>query len=194
MNNNLTSETSLREKKRKQLRRKIQQEALSLFIQQGYNNTTVEQIAKKVNVSHMSIFRYFPTKEAIILDDNSEELIASLIKKQSNNTTEAEKIERAVLEAISYIYPQGKDRMLKRMQLIMSTPELKAKMWDKQISTAKIISGSISNSPKKSFELYLLSALYVAAMIIAVEEWVRSKGKNDLVILIKKAFKTLSKK
>jgi AcrR family transcriptional regulator len=192
MKNKTIKYPGLREEKRLQLRKKIQQKALSLFIKQGYSNTTVEQIAKAVTVSHMSIFRYFPTKESIVLDDQSEELIASLIKKQPKSTTAINKIETAILEAVSYIYPQEKDRMLTRMRLIMNTPDLRAKMWDKQISTAKVISKALSDSTKQSFQLYVMSAVCVAAMTIAVEEWVISDDKKDLLILIKKAFKTLS--
>lgn len=189
MNKQANKNPGFREQKRLQLRKKIQQEALSLFIKQGYSNTTVEQIAKAVDVSHMSVFRYFPTKESIVLDDQSEELIASLIKKQSKNITTITKIESAVLEAVSYIYPKEKDRMLKRMRLIINTPDLRAKMWDKQISTAKVISSALNDSPTRSFHLYVLSAVYVAAMTIAVEEWVLSDGKQNLLNLIKEAFK-----
>lgn len=191
MKNSPANSTSFREQKRMQVRMKIQQEALLLFLKQGYSNTTVAQIASAANVSHMSVFRYFPTKEAIVLDDNSEGLIAFFIDEQPNNTTITERIEVSVLKAINTIYPQEKNRMFTRMQLIMTTPELRAKMWDKQIDSAKVISKALRGSSKQAFKLYVLSAAYVAAITIAVEEWVRSEGKKDLPVIIKNAFQTL---
>jgi AcrR family transcriptional regulator len=193
MKNNTATNIGLREKKRAQLRIKIQQKALSLFLKQGYSSTTVEQIARVAEVSHMSIFRYFPTKEAIVLDDNSEELIASIIKKLPKNIATIEKIETAVLEAVSTIYPKEKDKMLTRMRLITSTPDLRARMWDKQIATAKVISKALSGLEEQSFQLYVISVTYVAAMTISVEEWVKSDGIEDLLIIIQDAFKTLRK-
>ena len=60
----------LRERKKIKLRRSVQREALRLFAEQGYEDTTVEQIADAADISTTTFYRYFPTKEDVVLDDD----------------------------------------------------------------------------------------------------------------------------
>ncbi|MDR4215793.1 helix-turn-helix transcriptional regulator, partial [Bacillus paralicheniformis] len=62
--------TGLRERKKTRTKTTIQQHALRLFKEQGYQATTVEQVAAAAEVAPSTVFRYFPTKEDLaVLDD-----------------------------------------------------------------------------------------------------------------------------
>ncbi|MGF1425955.1 TetR/AcrR family transcriptional regulator [Kitasatospora sp. LaBMicrA B282] len=62
----------LRERKKARTRAAIQQHALRLFRDQGYDATTMEQIAEAAEVSTSTVFRYFPTKEELVVSDEQE--------------------------------------------------------------------------------------------------------------------------
>ena len=64
----MTSPGGLRERKKKQTHQAIQSAALDLFEERGFNNTTVDQIAATANVSAMTFYRYFGTKEATVVE------------------------------------------------------------------------------------------------------------------------------
>ena len=64
----------LRERKKIKLRRAIQAAALLLFETQGYEHTTVEQIAEAAETSTTTFYRYFPTKEDVVLDNDASPL------------------------------------------------------------------------------------------------------------------------
>lgn len=64
----------LRERKKAKTRAAIQHEALRLFREQGYDETKIEQIAAAVEVSESTIYRYFPTKEDLVLWDEFDPL------------------------------------------------------------------------------------------------------------------------
>ena len=61
----------LRERKKIKPRRAIQTAALRLFETQGYEHTTVEQIAEAAETSTTTFYRYFPTKEDVVLDNDA---------------------------------------------------------------------------------------------------------------------------
>jgi AcrR family transcriptional regulator len=68
--------TGLRSRKKQQTRHAIEDAARELFAAQGYESTTVEQIAARADVSTTTFFRYFPSKRDTILTDQGERLPA----------------------------------------------------------------------------------------------------------------------
>ena len=77
----------LRERKKARTRVTIREHALRLFREQGYHATTVEQIAAAAEVSPSTFFRYFPTKEDVVLQDDMDiRLVESLARQPSDRT------------------------------------------------------------------------------------------------------------
>jgi AcrR family transcriptional regulator len=58
----------LRDRKKRELRQRISDVATSMFIERGYDNVRVAEIAAAVDVSEKTIFNYFPTKESLVFD------------------------------------------------------------------------------------------------------------------------------
>lgn len=65
---------SLRERRAVEIRQRIVDVALARFLEQGYEATTVDQIAAEADVSPRTFFRYFPTKEALLFHDFEQRL------------------------------------------------------------------------------------------------------------------------
>lgn len=65
---------SLRERRAVETRQRIVDVALAHFLEQGYEATTIDQIAAEVDVSPRTFFRYFPTKEALLFHDFEQRL------------------------------------------------------------------------------------------------------------------------
>src|SRR5690554_3974167 len=55
-----------RERKKEETKKSIVETAIKLFEKQGYNYTTIEQIAEEVDISKVTLYNYFPSKEAIV--------------------------------------------------------------------------------------------------------------------------------
>jgi AcrR family transcriptional regulator len=84
----------LRERKKAKTKAAIQEHALRLFREQGYAETTVEQIAAAAEVSPSTFFRYFPAKEDTVLTD--------LIDRQTFEVMINAPAEMTPLEALRY--------------------------------------------------------------------------------------------
>ncbi len=70
----------LRERKKQRTRWAIQEHALRLFAENGYEATTVDQIAAAAEISPSTFFRYFPTKEDLVVQDQYDDLLAAAMK------------------------------------------------------------------------------------------------------------------
>jgi AcrR family transcriptional regulator len=66
----------LRERKRRLTRQRISDVATVLFSTRGFDNVTVAEVAETVGVSEKTIYNYFPTKEAMVLDQADEAIAA----------------------------------------------------------------------------------------------------------------------
>ena len=72
----------LRERKKARTKAAIREHAMRLFQKQAYQATTVEQIAEAAEVSPSTFFRYFPTKEDVVLTDDDDPLILAAFRAQ----------------------------------------------------------------------------------------------------------------
>lgn len=173
------------------MRERIQRSALQLFHEQGYDGTTVEQIAARAGVSHMTFFRYFPTKEDAVLSDGYDPLIVELIEQTARTLPLLERIRTALLEGIRQAYDTDRDRLLAQNKLIVSTPALRDRLWANQLATQQLILEAL-HDPAADFPARVTVAACLAAASTAVLTWVANNGTPELPDLINQAFETLT--
>ena len=120
--------TSLRERKKAKPRLAIREHAMALFKDQGYDKTTVEQIAAAAEVSPSTFFRYFPSKEEVVLQDDYDALLIAAFHAQQVDVPPL----RALRNAISEVFlsmPEGQQAQeAERIRLMTAVPELRARM------------------------------------------------------------------
>lgn len=75
----------LRERKKARTRAEIRSCALRLFLAQGYEATTVQQIAEAADVSLSTLFRYFPTKAQLVLPADLATLVRDAVGAQASD-------------------------------------------------------------------------------------------------------------
>src|SRR5215217_9209055 len=85
----------LRERKKIQTKETIQREAYRLFEEQGYANTTVEQIAEAAEVSPSTFFRYFPSKELVLMADDLDQVTVEALARQPGDLSTMQAFRRA---------------------------------------------------------------------------------------------------
>lgn len=181
-----------RERKKAETRLRLQEQALRLFVERGYEATTVEQIAAAAGVSHMTFFRYFPTKEDAVLSDSYDPMLVAAIQNRPRTEDPVTRIQTALREGLGAIYPEIRDALLVRTRLALRTPALRARLWENQFATRDLLAGALEDG-EPTFVTRILASVCLATLTTALEEWVATDGAAELPDLIDDAFQVLSK-
>lgn len=179
-----------RERKRAQTRQRLQEQALRLFTERGYDATTVEQIAAAAGVSHMTFFRYFPTKEDVVLSDSYDPMLVALIRGRPRGERPVARIHAGIREGLAAIYTDAREALLVRTRLVLRTPALRARLWENQSATRDLLAGALVDG-EPGFGTRILASACLAALTTALEEWVATDGTAELPELIDDAFRAL---
>jgi AcrR family transcriptional regulator len=118
----------LRERKKARTRAAIRSEAIRLFSKRGYAATTVEQIAEAADVSPSTFFRYFPTKEAVILTDEQDPQVIAAFREQPPELPPIEAFRRAMRIVMADLSADELEQEMLRETLVRSVPELRTAM------------------------------------------------------------------
>jgi len=118
--------TGLRERKKLKTRAAIQNEALRLFAEKGYEETTIEEIAAAVEISPSTFFNYFPSKEAVVFQDDLDPLIFAAFNAQPADVGPITALRNAMRTVFSGIPPDVRAMMQTRTALVLASPELRA--------------------------------------------------------------------
>jgi AcrR family transcriptional regulator len=162
----VTTSPGLRERKKARTRATIQREALRLFQRDGYAATSVEAIAAAAEVSPSTFFRYFPTKEDVVLSDFVDETtIGRFVDAPA---------ELSVLEALTYAVRTGiadlpeEDFALEhlRNQLIRDVPELRRGMLAEMLRPMELLAEAIGRRLGREVDVDV--KMYAGAVIGAL--------------------------
>ena len=115
---------SLRDRKKARTRAELRQHALRLFAERGYDATTVDDIADAAVVSRSTFFRYFGSKEDVVLADDDDERFRDAFAAQPPGTALLDALTGALRAAVSDLDEAELEREETRMALIRSVPAL----------------------------------------------------------------------
>lgn len=184
----------LRERKKQKTRWAIQEHALRLFAQQGYDATTVEQIAAAAEISPSTFFRYFKTKEDVVVEDEYDPMLVAAVQAAPAELAPVQAIRHALRNAFSQIGEAERRKVFERTQLILSVPALRARTLENLAATIDIMAGPMaerSGRDPKDFAVRAFAGACIGAWLAAIQEWIDSDGHKDLADLMDEALGAL---
>jgi AcrR family transcriptional regulator len=162
----------LRERKKLRTRQTIRREAFRLIEENGYAATTVEQIAEAAEVSPSTFFRYFPTKESIVLADDMDPVILNALDEQPPDLSPIQAVLRAYQAAMANTSEDEREFENTRQRLMFSIPELKAAMYDEYYRTITAFAEAIGRRigrDASDFELRVFAGALTGAIMAVYE-------------------------
>jgi len=190
--------STLRALRRAETQRAIQAHAVRLFTERGYDATAVADVAEAAGVSPMTVYRHFPTKEDLVLVDQRGRLVAERIAASSAAQPLVRRIGSALVDAATMLTGDGigddsaADRqfLLARLQLMISTPALRAKHLDNNFALQQAIVDALGDDdadPDAVFGAHAAASACLAVMHTALVRWAEDDGRTELPDLIAKA-------
>jgi AcrR family transcriptional regulator len=137
-------QNGLRERKKARTRASIREHALRLFKEQGYYATTVEQIADAAEVSPATFFRYFPTKEDVVLQDDFDLVTTEALERQPPELSPIAAFRAASAATFASLSPEDMASFRETTELTAAVPEIRARAIDEFVRTIQQIAASIA--------------------------------------------------
>ncbi len=176
-----TVSEGLRARKRRQTRERIVNAALQLFLEHGFDEVTVDEIASAADVSKRSFFDYFISKEEVIFawqDSFGEALTVAVVARPAH-----EPLTQTVEEAFtSSIEAAAHPASLAVDELIRKTPSLRERDYLKYAKLEQTLADALINRTKNNRERFrarLLATIVVGGLRLGNEQWQKS-GNTDL--------------
>ena len=134
----------LRERKKAKTKAAIREHALRLFHEQGYQATTVEQIAEAAEVSPSTFFRYYPSKEDVVLQDDYDPMLVAAFRAQPAGLSPVAALRGAMRAVFSGMPAEQMELERERQALVVSEPELRAGALDGLGATIQLVAEAVA--------------------------------------------------
>ena len=189
----------LRERKKARTREALQEAAMDLFSRQGFDRTTVEEIAAACEMSPRTFFRYFPTKEDVLFGDSEQRsttLVETLVARPLDLPPLA--AIHAAMRTISLTYDDERDVLVARAAIVQGSPGLRAykvehqRGWEEALVAGLLRRSDTAHDSLTPEEIRLITAVSMAAFRAAYETWLDEPDQPDIVALVDHAFEQIS--
>jgi AcrR family transcriptional regulator len=169
----------LRERKKQQTRDAIQREGLRLIAEQGYDATTCEQIAAAAGVSPATLFRYFATKEDVVLHDVYDPMIAQAVRARPAGEAPMTAVRNAFADALAQVYEADLEPIRQRTALVLSVPALRARSHEQRASLVAHLAHALAErtgTAVDDLDVEIAASLAATVVSVAVARWARHGG------------------
>ncbi|HEX5782224.1 MAG TPA: TetR family transcriptional regulator [Solirubrobacteraceae bacterium] len=186
---------SLRERKKVATRHLLMNVALERFADQGFDHTTVEEIAAAADVAPRTFFRYFPAKVDVLFADHPEEmaLVRATLAARPADEPVVEAVRRAVLEGIGKAVAEP-SHFLTRSRIVATVPAAHAHSRYLDSKFEDVIADAVAaegREPASGLRARVIARASWGAACAARDLWVSSGGSADPRALVDQAFDLL---
>ncbi|MGD0196208.1 MAG: TetR family transcriptional regulator [Candidatus Dormibacteria bacterium] len=151
MSNRGDLDGGLRERKKRETRQRISDIATALFIERGFDEVTVAEVAVAAGVSKVTVFNYFPRKEQLFFDRGIEgmELLEAALRSRAPGTSVTEAVRRLILDLAAQRHPLSglRDGVQGFWLVVAASPTLVAAARAELEALEADVAGAIAEAP-----------------------------------------------
>jgi AcrR family transcriptional regulator len=179
----MSSATGLRARKRIAAMRRIQVVALDLFDERGFEAVTIEQIAERAEVSPSSVYRYFGTKEQLVLHDEFDLQLLDVVQTELASNPPVEAVRRAISALMTQFFGRDEDLARRKIRYWAEEPAVQAAAAQQSDQFAQLVAGALAEAAGRQaddLDVQVIAATLVWSLIAAARHWYASGFANPL--------------
>ncbi|MEG3630550.1 TetR/AcrR family transcriptional regulator [Streptomyces poriticola] len=187
----------LRERKKIKTRLAIREATYALVREQGYDATTVEQIAERAEVSPSTVFRYFPTKEDIVLTDEYDPVMEDLLRERPDDEPVLDSLRWAIRKAMTLALADstafGQEEMMLRVRLMAEVPAVRSRLLESMSVTGRLLCRALAERTGRDehdLEVRVYAMGLMGALLEATLYWAEHDFRDDLPELVDRTLAT----
>lgn len=161
-------------------RNRLQSTALRLFTERGFDSVTVEEVARAAGVSHMTFFRYFPTKEDVVLDDPYDPVIGEAVASQDSGLPALQRVVRGLMHSYAAVPSPLEESVRQRVNLAAGHRGLRARVWENNQRTEEVIVDGLKASGTDPFTARVAAGAALGAITAALFHWAEDDSGSGL--------------
>ncbi|WP_225098708.1 TetR/AcrR family transcriptional regulator [Streptomyces sp. CoH27] len=184
----------LRERKKIKTREAIRTATYALIQEQGYDATTIEQIAERAEVSPSTVFRYFPTKEDIVLTDEYDPLIAEELRARPAGESWMDSMRHVLHKAVDANMAEGPEVVRMRTHLAVQVPAVRSRMFESMSETGRLLREVLaerSGLDPGSLEIRVYAMSLIGGLMEVSMYWAENDFTGELGDLMDRALDVL---
>jgi AcrR family transcriptional regulator len=167
-------------------RGRLEQAALELYGERGFEQTTVAEIAERAGLTERTFFRHFADKREVLFAGagSLQELLVNIVTTAPDAAAPIDAV-AAALEAAGGLLQERREYALRRQSVIAANAELQERELIKLASLASALAGTLRRRGVKDPAASLTAEAGIAVFKIAFELWVNETSQGDLRRLIR---------
>lgn len=184
----------LRERKKIKTREAIRAATYALVGEQGYDATTIDQIAERAEVSPSTVFRYFPTKEDIVLTDEYDPVFLKELRTRPKEEAWTDSIRHVMLAAARIGIEEDMEVARLRTRLLVDVPAVRSRMMESMSVTGRMLCVAIGERTGRdpdSLEVRVHAMSFVGGLMETSLYWAENGHQGDFAALLDRALDVL---
>jgi len=173
-------------------RGRLEQAALELYVERGFEQTTVAEIAQRAGLTERTFFRHFADKREVLFQGAAslQELLVNAVVSTPESSAPIDAVAVA-LEAVGALLGERRESARQRQTVIAANPELRERELIKLASLAAALATALRARGVRDPTAGLAAEAGIAVFKIAFERWVDEGNQRDLPQLIRESLDQL---
>ena len=173
-------------------RGRLEQAAMELYGDRGFEQTTVAEIAKRAGLTERTFFRYFTDKREVLFWGAGalQELVVSTAANAPDSAAPLDVV-AAALEAAGAVLQERRESSRQRQSVITANAELRERELIKLASLATALGGALRRRGVREPAASLAAEAGIAVFKVAFERWINESSPRELPQLIRESLDEL---